>query len=87
MFRRRDSQRVRPGCLCIGTVRKRHCNPLDGQSTDGHLQEKCGFTVKDATVAHLNRGTSPVQGFQDNFGTALPLARSLEHILRNIQKV
>ncbi|CAE7425565.1 unnamed protein product, partial [Symbiodinium sp. CCMP2592] len=56
------------------------------QSTDRHLQEACGCTLKEAKVAHLDGGTGLVKGFQDYFGTAVPLARSLQHIKRNIQK-
>ena len=56
------------------------------RSTDGYLQQKCGFTLKDAKVAHLDGGTGLVKGFQDYFGTGLPLARSLEHVKSNIKK-
>ena len=56
------------------------------RSTDGYLQQKFGFTLKDAKVAHLDGGTGLVKGFQDYFGTGLPLARSLEHVKRNIKK-
>ena len=33
------------------------------QSTDGYLQEACGFTLKDAKVAHLDGGLG-VKGFK-----------------------
>ena len=44
------------------------------QTTDGHLQEKWGFTLKYATMVHLDGGTGLVKAFQDCFGPALPLA-------------
>ncbi|CAE6943910.1 unnamed protein product, partial [Symbiodinium sp. CCMP2592] len=56
------------------------------QSTDGYLKEACGFTLNDAKVAHPDGGTGRIKSSQDCFRIEVPLARSLQHIERNIQK-
>lgn len=55
-------------------------------SADSFLKDKCGTTSKNAKVAHLDGGTGLVKGFQEYFGSTLPLVRSMEHVKRNINK-
>ena len=56
------------------------------EAADGFVRAKCDVTLKQAKVAHLDGGTGLVKGFQDYFGPSLLLARSLEHVKRNIKK-
>ena len=56
------------------------------ESAESFLKDKCGDTLKNAKADHLDGGTGLVKGFQEYFGSALPLVRSLEHVKRNINK-